>query len=172
MKVSWIQRWQKRWRGNTSGMERELVERAAQTVMHYVGLSGRCDCLLTRDRLGRLGFLLRIETRQHIPAPDRVELGQYFGRKIQEMVRLEPHRLVVWFQDAKDSVRLSSMAPASTARIVAHIRAANPTDEERAASAMVEQLRAEVQQGRQARRRQQQDDLEVPATDLGALTAD
>lgn len=63
---------------------------------------------------------------------------------------------------------MASMATISTARVVAQIRAANPSPQEQVAAELVQRLREEVQQGREERRRRQRH-LEVPATDLAEL---
>ena len=147
--------------------ERELVERAGQMVMQHIRLRGRCECLATRNEQGVDSFLLVLRTTMHVPAPDRVEMNYYFARKIREMLHTDAP-IMLWIQDSKDASRVASMATISTARVVAQIRAANPSPQEQVAAELVQRLREEVQQGREERRRRQRH-LEVPATDLAEL---
>ncbi len=137
------------------GVRLHRVRSATRLLMRHVGLSGRCDCVLTHDERGRRGVLLRIETSQRVPWAERGRFEAYFQRKLFEMGALgERTMLQLVLFDGEDLAGAAS-APqghVSSRQIARIVRSANPGDAaESPHDARVTQLREHLSARRRAR---------------------
>ena len=152
------------------------VRAAVLYLMRYVGLQGRCDCVLTCDERGHPGLLVRIDTRQFVPFSERQHFESYFCRKLGEFGELGVDgrwalRLVIRDRDELATPRLV----VSSQRIASILRAFNdPVPDARGDDERVLELRESVRQRLSARREERGNTGYAPLadavlTDLGAL---
>ena len=66
--MQFIQRLRQRWAGPATEVRR--VRSASAMLMRHVGLSGRLECMVTRNAFGHFGYLVLIETPSN-PVPSK-----------------------------------------------------------------------------------------------------
>ena len=108
--MQFIQRLFQRWAGPETGVRR--VRGASALLMRHIGLSGRLECLATRNAFGHAGYLVLIETPQRVPAHVRAGMQSYFRRKLTEMGELRGAPLLqVMVRDVEDLSQAQAMPP-------------------------------------------------------------
>lgn len=108
--MQFIQRLLQGW--STPESELRRVRGACALLMRHVGLSGRLECLVTRNALGHAGYLVLIETPQHVSAHLRAGLQAYFRRKLTEMGEMRAASLLqLMVRDADDLNQAQAMLP-------------------------------------------------------------
>ena len=148
--------------------ERNLVARAGTSVMSYLGLHGRCTCMGTKDEFGINGFLLTVETDSRITPRLKVIMERYFQRKLKAMIHIAPDRIRMVVYDLDDIHLMGERKHISTQRLLNELQQANPSVEDRSAAAVVQKMRLELQQAREAKRFSASSFV-VPVTDLAEL---
>jgi hypothetical protein len=149
-------------------------------IMNYVGMEGRCKCVVTCDAEGQAGQLLVVHTQHLVPLEEREVFQRYFRRKLTDLGVAGPLPLMVMIRDGDDLSRImhqQKQAPASSARIASVLSAVNgalPT-----ALSIEEQLYKQREEMALRRERrfghnraaaaQQDDERAAQMTDLGAL---
>jgi hypothetical protein len=171
--MQFIQRILTRLRSPAAQLRR--VRAASAYIMRHVGMTGRVDCLGTRDADGRPGFILMVQTPQCIPGAAREEIRQFFRRKLTELGELRGQPFMLLIRDAED-LSLAHRAPAnsSSARIASVVAAANDEVERGLPAEQLADLRSVVRQRLSERRRERGDSdyaplRPVPLTALGSL---
>lgn len=171
--MQFIERIRVRYRSPATQLRR--LRSACVYIMRHVGMTGRIDCLATRDATGRSGFMLLIDTMQHIPATSREELRQFFRRKLTELGELRGEPFMLTIRDG-DDLSQAHRAPSdsSSARIASVVAAANHADEHDLPADRLADLRTSVRQRlnerREARGQSEFAPLRpLPMTDLAAL---
>ena len=103
------------------------VRSACAMLMRHVGLSGRLECLATRNAFGHAGFLVLIESPQHVPPHVRVGLQAYFRRKLTELGELRGAPVLnVLVRDVDDLTHAhATPADVGSGHVAATLMAAN-----------------------------------------------
>jgi hypothetical protein len=154
----------------------QRLKRVTHFLMKYIGLTGHCECMTTRDVTNRPSHLLIIYTPQLIPAPDREALRIYFQRKLADLHEIKLPSLLLIIRDGNDLTRMRQQPErVSSARAATIIKVSN---EKSVAAAQAEQRLAELRRQMALNRwqRHEEGDHSRPQTwamtDLGALEPD
>ena len=123
--MQFIQRLRQRWAGPATEVRR--VRSASAMLMRHVGLSGRLECMVTRNAFGHFGYLVLIETPQRVPAHVRAGLQAYFRRKLTEMGELRGAPLLQLMVRDVDDLSQAQVMPADvgSGHVAALLVAAN-----------------------------------------------
>ena len=123
--MQFIERWLKRCSEPDADVRR--VRSASAMLMRHVGLSGRLECLATRNALGHAGYMVLIESPQRVPPHVRAGLQSYFRRKLIEMGELGGPRLLYGGVRAGDPLTPAQATPADvgSGHVAATLMAAN-----------------------------------------------
>ena len=90
-------------------------------------MTGRIECLATRDTEGRAGFVLLVHTVQHIPQPAREEIRLFVRRKLTELGELRGEHFMLTIRDGNDlSHAHRAHSDSSSARIASVVAAGMP----------------------------------------------
>ena len=89
----------------TSPWRLRRVREAAQYLMDYVGLHGRCECLGMRDAEGRSALLVIVTTKLNVPVAEREQFQPYVQRKLAEWGEIDHLPVMVVIRDAQDLAR-------------------------------------------------------------------
>ena len=153
------------------------IRAATQYLMRHVGMTGRVECLSTRDMHDRVGFVLQIHTWQHIPHAAREDIQHYFRRKLTELGELKGAFLLMVIHDADDLTQASHVnRNISSGRVASIVAAANlDRNRQRLSGQELEQRRRDVRRRTHERRELRLDSdymplAAAPLTDLGALS--
>lgn len=145
--------------------------------MRHVGMTGRIECLTSRDLEGRLGYVLVISTIQRIPHHAREDIQQYFRRKLTDLGELRGESFMLVIHDGEDLFQAHRVQKRiSSARVASLVAAANMEEEERVPADLLAERRRRVQELLNERRGSRgetgyQPLNAAPLTDLGALPA-
>ncbi|MBN8558442.1 MAG: hypothetical protein LCH72_14265 [Proteobacteria bacterium] len=169
--MQFIQRLRRRLRSPSHDLRR--LRGASQFLMRHVGMTGRAQCLQTRDSQGRVAVLLVIETPLRIPLALRSEIQAYFRRKLTEFGELKGRPFNLLLRDRDDLAQSQRGASASSSSRVASIVAAANADVDAAALAdQVADKRQQVRQRLSERRQAREESGYVPlapVTDVAPL---
>lgn len=118
------------------------LKKVTSFLMKYIGLSGHCECMTTRDVTDRPSHLLIIYTPQFIPATDRELLRIYFQRKLADLHEINLPSLMLIIRDGNDLTRMRQQPDhVSSGRAASIIKVAN---ERSVGTAQMEQRLAEL----------------------------
>lgn len=171
--MQFIERFRARFRSPATRLRR--LRAASAYIMRHVGMTGRIECLATRDTEGRTGFVLVVQTAQHIPQTAREEIRQFFRRKLTELGELRGEPFMLTLRDGDDLSYVHRVhADSSSARIASVVAAANHEEERVLPADQLADLRSAVRQ-RLSERREARGHSEyaplhpAPLTDIGSL---
>ncbi|MFD1709326.1 hypothetical protein FVQ98_07630 [Ottowia sp. GY511] len=170
--MQFIQRLRIRWAMRESNLRR--VRSACAILMRHVGLSGRLECLTTRNAMGHAGYLVLIESSQHVPPHVRAGLQAYFRRKLTELGELRGSPLLnVQVRDVDDLTHAQAMpADVGSGHVAATLMAANAGREPGEELADLRRdIRRRLNERRESRAEHYSPRRPIALTELGDLPA-